>query len=178
MADKRKFSVLVIDDEIELIRSFKLALGDHWDVEGLTDPAELERDMKTGFTKFKIFDLIFLDLLFDKSKMVTKENAREYLDREDLLGIQFLKWIQKNYSHPIVVLSGNLFSDVASKLHEDFPYILLKSKPVDLYATDFRHNMEWYAQTYFKKKVEDLFDKPLRKEIERLQGLLDKSVKR
>ncbi|MFH1262790.1 MAG: hypothetical protein V1495_05030 [Pseudomonadota bacterium] len=160
METKDKFRVLVIDDEKEIIHGFKLAFENEWEVEGITHPDELKNDMKGGFRKFQLFDLIFLDLLFDARMQVTQQNVVDKITRGDLLGIQFLDWLGKNYSCPVVVLSGFLFDAVTEKLQAAYPYLLLKPKPVDLYAREFQGNMEHYARTFYRFKREMLFDRP------------------
>ena len=172
MQNKTKFRVLVIDDEPEVIRSFQLALAEQWDIVGMSDPRELDRDIRENVRALGGFDLIFLDLLFDRNKTITAENVGEVLDQGDLLGVRALDWIQENYAHPIVILSGNLFSQVAAKVRENHPHLLMKSKPVDLYASDFRDTMEWYARNYFRLKMKAYMDPLLQSKanVDRLMG--------
>ncbi|HLG18721.1 MAG TPA: hypothetical protein VI895_02755 [Bdellovibrionota bacterium] len=172
MEGKDKFRVLVIDDEKEIIQGFKLAFENEWEVKGITHPDELKKDMKGGFRKFQLFDLIFLDLLFDAKMQVTQQNVVDKIEKGELLGVQFLEWLTKNYSCPVVVLSGFLFDAVAEKLRKTYPYLLLKAKPVDLYAPAFQGNVEHYARTFYRCKREMLFDRPTKEAIKRFDELI------
>jgi hypothetical protein len=92
--------------------------------------------------------------LFDAKTRVTRENVLQMVEGEELLGIRFLRWMTEYYSHPVVVLSGFLYKAVTDKLRSDYPHVLLKAKPVDLNAREFRTNMEYYAKTFYRTKRE------------------------
>jgi CheY-like chemotaxis protein len=156
MADQEKMRVLVIDDEPEVIQAFRLAFMDKWEVHGINDPNELKRDKRKALFELTMFDLVVLDLLFDKSQVVTDENIARKIDSHELVGIEFLDWLTKAYPIPVMILSGQLVPEVVRKLRADYPHVLLKSKPLDLYSKELRGNIEWYTQHFFKFKAEDL----------------------
>lgn len=174
MKEKEKFRVLVIDDESEVIHGFQLAFKNDWQVEGIVHPDELKRDMKGGFRNFGLVDLVFLDLLFDANARITPETVLDKIEKGELLGVQLLDWLQENYSCPVVVLSGYLFDAVGQKLRQAYPWILLKAKPVDLYAREFRPNMEHYARTFYRLKREMLFDRPAEELMKKFDELMQK----
>lgn len=176
MKEQDKFQVLVIDDEKEVIQSFKAAFVDDWEVEGITHPDELRNDLKNNFRnfQFKLFDLIFLDLLFDASTGVTRENVVEKIEKGELLGVQFLDWLAENYPRPVVVLSGFLFNTVVQKLRSTYPWVLLQPKPVDLNVPDFRSNMEWYGRNFHRIKYGLILEKPASETQKKFDELMQK----
>ena len=174
MDAKEKFRVLVIDDEEHIIHGFQLAFENQWEVVGIVHPDELKQDMKGGFKKFQLFDLIFLDLLFDARAQISAENVLQKIEKGELLGVQFLEWLAENYPCPVIVLSGFLFDAVTERLRKAYPYILLKPKPVDLYERTFRPNMEYYAETFRRAKYELLFDRPMKEAMKRFDELMAK----
>jgi DNA-binding NtrC family response regulator len=141
MSKKR---VLIIDDEIENINSFKAAYFEDWDITAITNPVEL----LTLEDKNRSFDLTILDLLFDTKIEVPTENIEQFVESGHVLGLRFLDWFTTNHTFtPIVVMSG--FGHLKNYVQEHYPHIEFFTKPTPLNA-DTKNKMMSIAANWNK----------------------------